>query len=115
MPPEFCHELIEFSILACKNDPFDPMEKALKLLSQGDFAKTDHIHANWQIMQEYPLSQQLLTMSNAWVSPDGENYIIASKGAPEAIMDLCHLDPAKMNELSKQIQLLAGEGLRVLG
>ena len=27
--PEDCHELAEFSILACKKDPFDPMEKAL--------------------------------------------------------------------------------------
>jgi Ca2+-transporting ATPase len=115
VPPDFCHELIEFSILACKSDPFDPMEKALKLLAQGDFGKTEHVHDNWQIMQEYPLSQHLLAMSNAWASPDGESYVIASKGAPEAIMDLCHLDPAKMKELSKQVQSLAGEGLRVLG
>jgi Ca2+-transporting ATPase len=115
MPPDFCHELIEFSILACKNDPFDPMEKALKLFAQGDFAKTEHIHANWEIVQEYPLSQHLLAMSNAWVSPDGEDYIIASKGAPEAIMDLCHLNSTKSGELSKQVQLMAGDGLRVLG
>lgn len=115
MPPDFCHELIEFSILACKSDPFDPMEKALKLFAQGDFAKTEHIHANWGIVQEYPLSQHLLAMSNAWVSPDGEDYIIASKGAPEAIMDLCHLNQTKIGELSKQVQLMAGDGLRVLG
>ena len=110
IPPDFCHELIEFSILACKSDPFDPMEKALKLFAQGDFAKTEHIHASWEIVQEYPLSQKLLAMSNAWVSPDGEDYIIASKGAPEAIMDLCHLDPTQIAELSKQVQLMAGNG-----
>jgi P-type Ca2+ transporter type 2C len=115
IPPDFCHELIEFSILACKSDPFDPMEKALKLLAQGEFANTEHVHDNWQIMQEYPLSPHLLAMSNAWASPDGENYIIASKGAPEAIMDLCHLEPSEKNELSKEVQTLAAEGLRVLG
>ncbi len=27
--PDVCHELAEFAILACKKDPFDPMEKAL--------------------------------------------------------------------------------------
>ncbi len=113
-PPDFCHELIEFSILACKSDPFDPMEKALKLLAQGDFGKTEHVHDNWEIMQEYPLSPHLLAMSNAWASPDGDNYIIASKGAPEAIMDLCHLDTPKINELSRQVQMFAAEGLRVL-
>ena len=115
MPPDFCHELIEFSILACKSDPFDPMEKALKLFAQGDFAKTEHVHDDWEIVQEYPLSQRLLAMSNAWVSPDGEDYIIASKGAPEAIMDLCHLDQSRIAELSKQVQLMAGNGFRVLG
>ena len=30
--PEVCHEIVEFGILACKRDPFDPMEKALRQL-----------------------------------------------------------------------------------
>jgi len=114
-PPDHCHELLEFSILACKSDPFDPMEKALKQLAGGSFAETEHVHADWKLVQEYPLSQRLLAMSNVWVSPDGNYYIIATKGAPEAVADLCHLDEKKMKKLSLQIQAMAGEGLRVLG
>jgi Ca2+-transporting ATPase len=66
-------------------------------------------------VQEYPLSPELLAMSNVWRSRDGNEYIIAAKGAPEAIADLCHLDEMKLNDLAVHIDALATEGLRVLG
>ena len=44
-----------------------------------------------------------------------DRYVIAAKGAPEAIADLCHFDEAQWRALSEQIRLLSGEGLRVLG
>ncbi len=113
--PDICHEVAEFSILACKKDPFDPMEKALLRLSSGDFGKTEHIHTNWQLVLEYPLSPDLLAMSNVWRSPDGNEYIIAAKGAPEAIADLCHFDAGMMQDLALHINAMAAEGLRVLG
>ncbi|MCU0631397.1 MAG: cation-translocating P-type ATPase [Methanolinea sp.] len=113
--PEFCHELAEFGILACKKDPFDPMEKALLRLKDGEFGKTDHIHTNWELLQEYPLSPDLLAMSNVWRSPDGTDYVIAAKGAPEAIAELCHFDPQRSEELAFQINDMAAGGLRVLG
>ena len=112
---EICHEIAEYSILACKKDPFDPMEKGLLQLKDGDFGKTEHIHANWNLVQEYPLSPELLAMSNVWRSPDGDRYVIAAKGAPETIADLCHFDVAAVRELSGSVDLMAAEGLRVLG
>ncbi len=110
-----CHEVAEFAILACKKDPFDPMEKALVRLRDGDFGRTEHIHRNWELIQEYPLSPELLAMSNVWRSPDGNDYIIAAKGAPEAIIDLCHFDAVQKQALDRQIDRMAAEGLRVLG
>ncbi len=115
LPPDFCHELVEFSVLACKEDPFDPMEKAIKSFTEGEFAKTEHVHDDWQLVQEYSLSEKLLAMSNVWMSPNGEDYIIAAKGAPEAIVDLCHFDATRAKALSIHIQAMAREGLRVLG
>ena len=112
---EICHEVAEFAILACKKDPFDPMEKALIQLREGDFGKTEHIHKNWELIQEYPLKPDLLAMSNVWRSPDGNDYIIAAKGAPEAISDLCHFDARQEEDLNVQINALAADGLRVLG
>jgi Ca2+-transporting ATPase len=115
MPPDFCHEVLEFSVLACKEDPFDPMEVAIKSFTEGEFSKTEHVHDDWQLVQEYPLSQKLLAMSNVWISPSGEDYIIAAKGAPEAIVDLSHFDEEKAKALSVHVQAMAQEGLRVLG
>ncbi len=77
---EVCHTLAEFAILACKKDPFDPMEKALFQLRNGDFGRTEHIHTGWELITEYPLSADLLAMSNVWRSPDGRDFIIAAKG-----------------------------------
>lgn len=113
--PETFHQLIEFSILASHRDPFDPMEKAFKQLGEYYLADTEHLHYDWTLIREYPLSPHLLAMSHVWQSPDGENYIIAAKGAPEAIADLCHFDATQLQALSQQISTMAGEGLRILG
>ncbi|HZD43723.1 MAG TPA: cation-translocating P-type ATPase, partial [Methanomicrobiales archaeon] len=113
--PESCHELVEYAILASKPDPFDPMEIALHTLGREYLSGTEHLHANWTLLEEYPLSRELLAMSNVWRSPDGRDYIIAAKGAPEAIGDLCHLSGEGMQRLSEEVQALAADGLRVLG
>jgi len=112
---EVCHTVAEYSILASKKDPFDPMEKALLQLGDGDFGTTEHIHSNWELVQEYPLLPDLLAMSNVWRSPSGSDYVIAAKGAPEAIADLCHFDSQMLQDLSVHINVMAADGLRVLG
>ncbi|HWR58605.1 MAG TPA: cation-translocating P-type ATPase, partial [Thermodesulfovibrionales bacterium] len=93
----------------------DPMEKALKDLGRGALSNTEHLHDDWSLVQEYPLSKNLLTMSRVWRSPDKKNYVIAAKGAPEAIADICHLNKEKMDRLSLQINDMAAEGLRIIG
>jgi Ca2+-transporting ATPase len=112
--PEFCHAITEFSILACKRDPFDPMEKALRRLAD-DLVGTEHIHEDWTLIQEYPLSPDLLAMSNVWQISGNEDYVVAAKGAPEAIAELCHLDENRREGLEADVDVLAAEGLRVLG
>ena len=113
--PETFHTLLEFGILASKRDPFDPMEKALKHLGDRYLAHTEHLHANWTLVREYALSPQLMALSHVWRSPEGSDYEISAKGAPEAIADLCHLDAAETEAIQQQVAAMAGEGLRVLG
>ncbi|MGE5553589.1 MAG: cation-translocating P-type ATPase [Betaproteobacteria bacterium] len=113
--PEVFHEVVEFAVLASKVDPFDPMEKAIREIGDLALARTEHLHHDWRLVQEYPLSRELLALSHVWASPDGEEYVIAAKGAPEAIADLCHFDEAQLAELSRRVGELAGDGLRVLG
>ena len=114
-PPEKFHSLIEFSILASQTNPFDPMEKALKEIGDRYQNLTEHLHGDWVFMKEYPLSKQLLALSRVWKSPTREEYIIAAKGAPEAIFDLCHLSETEIKSLSERIDTMAADGLRVLG
>jgi Ca2+-transporting ATPase len=113
--PEAIHEVVEFSILASQRDPFDPMEKAFRQLGDDYLENTEHIHKDWELVQEYPLSKKLLAMSRVWRAPSGKDSVIAAKGAPEAIADLCHLNDVQRQELSGAIQAIAQEGMRVLG
>ena len=113
--PERFHELLEFGILASKRDPFDPMDKALKELGLKYLVRTEHLHENWSLVHEYPLSPELLALSHVWKSPDGTDFVIAAKGAPEAIGDLCHFDPARTATLATDVAAMADRGLRVLG
>ena len=92
--PEDFHALVEFSILASKIDPFDPMEQAFQRLGQRFLANTEHLHRDWTLVQEYGLTPELRAMSHVWKATDGAVHVVAAKGAPEAIVDLCHLDAA---------------------
>ncbi len=113
--PEKLHEVVEYSILASPQDPFDPMEKAMKELGGRTLVNTEHIHEDWVLVKEYPLSEKLLAMSHVWRSPDGKEYVIATKGAPEAIADLCHFNATEMEALKEQVNRMADNGLRVIG
>lgn len=109
--PEFFHKLIEYGILASKKDPFDPMEKALETL----WHKIDHEHIHdFTLIQEYPLTKELLALSHVWKEPGTEHLTIASKWAPEAIMELCHMDSKQQKEIMKQVESMAKEWLRIL-
>ena len=114
LPEEF-HQVVEYAILSSPTDPFDPMEKAMKELGGRTLANTEHIHKDWELVHEYPLSDSLLVMSHVWRSPDGDDYVIAAKGAPEAIADLCHFLPKQLDDLHEKINNMAESGLRVIG
>ena len=113
--PEGFHPLVEFAILASPVDPFDPMEKAMRELGVRTLAGTEHLHGDWELLREYPLSKELLAMSRVWRSPDRSEHVIAAKGAPEAIADLCHLTEEETRALDRRITALASKGRRVLG
>jgi len=113
--PETFHDLFEYSSLASQKDPFDPIEKEIKGATEKYLSDTEHIHKAWRLVREYPLSKTLLALSNVWESYDKRRYVIAAKGSPEAIIDLCHLDDHHKQEILQHVQSLANNGLRVLG
>ena len=113
--PEDLHPVLEFAVLASHRRAFDPMETAIGDAGQRLLADTEHLHDDWTLVEDYPLSGQMLAMSRVWASPDLSERMIAAKGAPEAIVDLCHLDAARRAAIAAQVTAYAGAGLRVLG
>jgi Ca2+-transporting ATPase len=113
--PEPFHAIAEFAVLASPVDPFDPMDKAFRDVEDKYLAGTPHTHGDWELVREYPLSEKLLALSHVWRSPDGGRYVVAAKGAPEAIADLCHLNPDQTAQLTAQVERAAADGQRVLG
>jgi Ca2+-transporting ATPase len=67
------------------------------------------------IVREYPLTPQLLVVTHAWQRSPGSTLVIASKGAPEAVAELCRLSPQRRSHLEQAATALASQGLRVLG
>jgi Ca2+-transporting ATPase len=113
--PESFHDLLEFGYLASQKDPFDPIEKEIKNTTEKFLLKTEHIHDLWKLIREYPLSKHLLALSHVWESSDRLEHVIAAKGAPEAIADLCHFTTDQTKELLIHVKEMTDKGLRVLG
>jgi Ca2+-transporting ATPase len=113
--PETFHEIIEFGILSSQVNPFDPMEKAIINIGDKFLQNSEHIHSDWIMEKEYPLSKDLLAMSRVFSNTGAKEQVIAVKGAPEAIFDLCHLNRQTISGYEKAVAEMASEGLRVLG
>jgi Ca2+-transporting ATPase len=113
--PEELHALLENAILASASDPFDPMDRALHLAGGRVLGQTDHLHPDWSLIRAYPLSPELAAVSQAWQQDQNGEYIVASKGAPEAIAELCHMSVEQREEMARHVVAFASEGLRVLG
>lgn len=112
--PEQFHELVEFGILASQRKPFDPMDIAFKRLGKRYLSNSEHLHQDWRLLREYPLSPRLLAVSRVWQSSDATANVVAAKGAPTAIAGLCHLSSAEVDKVKSHAESMAEEGLRIL-
>lgn len=103
--PDGFHDLVETAALASSVEPTDPMEIALhgargKPTSAGTLAYT------------YALRPELLAMSNVWEVAGALK--MSAKGAPEAIAELCHLQPQEAAAMTAAVEVMATHGIRVL-
>lgn len=111
--PEPMHELLDSALLACARDPVDPLERAVIEAHRATAARpaAGSVHG----VREYPLSDQLLAVTRVWRGDDAEALRVACKGAPEAVIALCGLEPDVRDRLLGEARSMASEGLRVLG
>ncbi|MBZ5695536.1 MAG: cation-translocating P-type ATPase [Acidobacteriia bacterium] len=113
--PEDFHALVEFAILASERKPFDPMDLAFQDLGERFLLDTEHLHPDWGLVHEYPLVRERLALARVWRNSGTQGYIVAAKGAPEAIAELCHLGDGVLKDANRVAAEMASEGLRLLG
>lgn len=113
LPVQF-QELLRISILASEAAPFDPMEKAFLQAGQRFLAHEQSLDHDLQLVREYPLTPELLVHAHGW-QIDAGNSIVAAKGAPEAIAEICRLSEQDRSAIAGQVDQMARRGLRVLG
>jgi len=104
--------LVANAVWATRTDPFDPTERAIHALRPAPSrpaSPTDRV-----LVHAYPLSVELLAMSQVWEDPLEGTRHIAAKGAPEAIAHLCHLDALQSAAMAREVEAMASQGLRVL-
>ena len=107
--------LLHTATLASKPEPFDPMERALHEASRLLATSDSSVTREWSLIREYPLSAELLIVTHAWQLQAAGTIVLASKGAPEAIAELCGLTGARRAHVDGSVRDLAAQGLRVLG
>ncbi|HEY6909843.1 MAG TPA: cation-translocating P-type ATPase [Myxococcales bacterium] len=103
--PDEVRGVLRAAALASRENPFDPMERALRE------AAPDAIPPGAALVREYPFTPRFAAMSQAWRLAPGEPLLVATKGAPEAVAKLCGIPET---ELSAGSAALARDGLRVL-
>ena len=113
--PEDFHRLAEFAMLATPHDAFDPMEQAIQQFGHQWLAGTEHLHDDALPEFEYALSGEMLAMTRIFASAAPSEHLLATKGAPEAVADLCHLPESQRETIRRQVEAMAERGLRVLG
>jgi len=112
-PASFDHatDVITTAMWASEPVPFDPMEKALHEV-YGNVVSRD-LRTDFSLVHEYPLSGVPPIMTHVFKNHKGEE-IIASKGAPEAIIALSNLSSDKQQIVRDNLEKLLAEGYRVL-
>jgi Ca2+-transporting ATPase len=113
--PEAFHTLAEFAVLATPADPFDPMEKAIQAFGRERLQGTGHLHPDNAPEFRFDLSPEIVAMTLVYPEGEPSRHLLATKGAPEAVADLCHLPEAGREAVRREVAAMAGRGLRVLG
>jgi Ca2+-transporting ATPase len=105
-------EIIEIAMWASEPIPFDPMEVAL----HDAYSKmiTNDRRPLFKMFHEYPLSGKPPMMTHLFEDDNGLR-IIAAKGAPEALINICKLNADDKQRIENSVEILSKDGYRVLG
>ena len=110
--PEYA-AVARYALLACAVEPFDPMEKAFYAFAER--LPEQPARPESRLEWTYELRPDLLAVTNVWRDGDDRALTVATKGAPEAIADLCGFSEPERAVLRRNVDEMAGNGMRVLG
>jgi len=105
--------LLETAALASQPRSHDPMERALQELAAGSEDVRVAVAGSRHI-REYPLSADCTAVAHAWSQAGREGLVVACKGAPETVADLCALTAERRAVVLAEVETMARGGLRVL-
>ena len=109
--PEAFAPIIATSVRASAIDPVDPMEVAIHAAQ-----KPAPAGSGAGLVHGYGLRPELLAVANIWEEPGkAGDFAVATKGAPEAIAELCRLNPADRAAMMAAVDAMGSRGIRVLG
>lgn len=111
LPPDQLHDLAVTAALACPAQPVDPMDRAFVRLA--DERVPGWRGAAIELLREYPLTGEQLSVCHVWRRDDGSAYA-AVKGAPEAVMDLAGIAGQERRRLECLLDAASADGLRML-
>lgn len=106
--------LVECGSLASLPGSFDPMDKAFLDLNVEFYREACAPARKRELIRTYGLRPDLLAVTQAWKIAGDENYFVVTKGAPEAVADLCRFGPEAQAILPRVIGRLASGGMRVV-
>lgn len=107
------NKIIKYGILASQKDPFDPMEEAFLEAGRQIFNDLGEIYKKRNIVKEYSVETESLSVAHIWTD-ENDNMKIALKGAPESVLELCHMSREKQLIIGEEVKKLASRGLRVI-
>lgn len=110
--PEHFKELIQAARSASGKTTIDPMEQAIGSIHQ-DWIANEEFELN--VLKEYPLSDELLAMTQVVGKQEEKEWMVATKGAPEAIFQLCKLSKEEIEKHTGIMREMAKRGYRMLG
>jgi Ca2+-transporting ATPase len=108
---ENIEDLIFTAILASPPESIDPMERAVYAVNKSLPTSPP---PSFTLRKEYPLSKDLFAMTRILEDENRQLYV-GSKGAPEAILELCHISEEEKIQLLSKVKMLAKRGQRILG
>ena len=101
--------------LACAREPTDPMDLAVHELAAKHSAPVVSTSREPELIRAYGLRAELPVVTNIYTHEDPACTTAYAKGGIEAITTLCRLPAAEAARIRAAVDVLARDGVRVLG